>query len=74
MTDRTERFPAEWLSQLLERGSNFELIRPEPALPPRPLPAYVSDGERVVRVRCSAQTSPFSRARLVDYRVQERVA
>jgi len=70
---RTERFPSEWISVLLDQGSNFEILKVPTDGTPGVLPAYLTDGERVVKVRCHAQTSPFSRARLVDYRVQEVV-
>ena len=70
--DRTERVPAAWLDTLIERGSNFEVLRPCDKI--SITPTYVTDGKRVLRVKCSRQTTPYSGAVAIDYRIIERIA
>jgi len=70
----TERFPPEWVDELLHRGSNFEVLRPDPTENLKPMPSYITDGKRTLRVRSSMLISPFSRARLYDYKVVEKIS
>jgi hypothetical protein len=75
LTARTEIFPPAWVDVLLDKGANFEVTVAANDESSKPLPAYVADGQgRVVRVKCQAQTSPFSRARLIDFKTVEQVA
>jgi hypothetical protein len=67
----TEIFPEDWLSRLIEDGSNFEVLSADHEA--RSFPTYATDGVRVVKVRCQMMTSPFSGACLRDYKRQEIV-
>jgi hypothetical protein len=73
MSQRTEQVPCEWLDVLLSRGANFEILRPVAGASLGTPPRYVTDGRRCVAVKVSRQTTPYSGAVAVDYRLVEVV-